>query len=162
MWLQGERHAGDQADGNAAARLFPCHAPDSREQVRKCRDGQQVLALAEVIAGGEQEQSGQHIDEGTLDGSFRASVAHAHCEPPAEPAIGEQTELQRRDRVQPSDRRNGRRKQVQHKDQRRIDVDQVGIQMLAGQPPLTELQDRRNVLVERRRQHDRHEQQRRE
>ena len=108
-----------------------------------------MLALAEIVAGGEQEQQRQDIEEGPFHRTFGTGVAGKPGQPPAQQPEAENAKAQGGDGA---DRRvcgNGGGQQVEDEDQRRIDVDQARVEPLPGQPALAELQHGGGVVVRR-------------
>jgi hypothetical protein len=162
MRLQREAERRQHGGRVPGARPRPTLTPRGGEQVGDAGRGHQRVALAEIIAGGEGHQPRQHVEQHALDRPLGGAVAHPQRQPPQREAEHEQAELQRRHRADPGQPRQFRRDQVQHEDQRRVHVDQIGIEPLAAEPALAEGEDRRDIVVDRRRQHDRHEQQRRQ
>ncbi len=154
MRLEGKREARNQRRRHPSARFLARHPAGGDERIGQRPNRHQVLALTEIIAGVQQEQQRQNVEIGAPDRCLARPVPRAQREPPAPQAVDQEAELQGARRIQRRDRGDPGREQVEHEDQRRIDVDQVGVEALAPEPPLRKFEDGGDVVVQRRAQHD--------
>ena len=150
----GHHAGGDGVVAGLALAVQPAH---QQHQVGQHGGGQQVLALAELHAGQNQQQRAEHAEHRGAAGEQGGAAVQQAGRPPRRPQ-----DDRREERVgdglgrQAQQHRQLRRDGVEPDDQRRIDLDEVDIQALAAQPFARDIEQPGHVVLLRRAGGDHH------
>ncbi len=153
--LHGERHARHQPDGDRrAARQHhafgACHRGD---QIGRAGHEHDVLALAEMLVGQHGEQEQQHRRQQRLGQRVVGRGDEPH-QPPASPERGEDAghhpggEPERDAARQEPGGQD--RQRMHHEGERQVLVDDLDIEPLAADPAPRDVEDRGDVVIDRR------------